>query len=397
MSSTVVIVGPSSPRELAAWLNDVDSERALAVPGLGGSPVNNYVRALLEAGEAVELVTLAPELEEPFTLDGPRLRILAGPYRTRARDRARDFFRAERRQVEALVDQTSGRVVHAIWTYEFALGALASRGRSTVVTTQDAPFTILRYHPDLYRAMRTALAIATRLRAARLVANSPYLASAWRRQMLYRRSIPVVPNVVWPPPAPPRTTHPVGDDAPIILDVSQQGALKNVSALVRAMPRILSWHAGARLRLVGHGLTDASALAVLAEGLGIRDSVEFLGALGSDAVHDAYAGATVFVHASLEESFGMSVAEAMSHGLPIVACAGAGAIPWVLGEGCAGLLVDARRPEEIADAVCRLLDDRPLRVRLGTAAIQRAGSTFSPAAVVAASLQVYEDVEAASR
>ena len=398
MTPHVAIVGPSSAKALTRWLNDSDRGQALALSGMGGAPlVNNLVQALLEAGHcSVELVTLEPDLPQPITLEGPRLRILVGPYRSRPRDRARDFFRAERRQVEELLAGTSASVVNAYWTYEFALGALASPSRPTIVTAQDAPLTILRYMPDLYRAIRTTMSVATRLRLSTLAANSPYLATAWRRQMLYRREIPVVPNIVLPVAA---TSNGVkgADASPTILDVTDIGRRKNVSRLVAAMGQILLSHPDARLRVVGHGLTGDSPAARLADQLGVRHAVEFVGPVDADRLVEEYSGATVFVHASLEESFGMTVAEAMSHGLPVVAGGRAGAVPWVLDEGRAGLLVDARHPEAIATAVRRLLDDRFLCAELGEAAKNRVHSAFSPVTVAATWLQLYEDVTRKSR
>jgi glycosyltransferase involved in cell wall biosynthesis len=57
---------------------------------------------------------------------------------------------------------------------------------------------------------------------------------------------------------------------------------------------------------------------------------------------------------SFEEGFGIPVLEAMSAGVPVVA-ANRGSLPEVLGG--AGPLVDPDRPEEIAAAIARLLDD----------------------------------------
>ena len=388
MSIAVTIAGPASPRALAGWLSGSDRNRALATPGIGGRSVNNLVGALLEAGASVEVVTLDEELSERVTFEGPRLRILSAPYRSCARERGRDFFRAERRHVRDLVAATSGAVVDAHWTYEFALGALACPGRSTLITARDSPFTILRYRPDLYRAIRAALSVVTRLRAPALAANSPYLASIWRRQLLYRKPIAIVPNII--PPAVSSGQASWNGTPPTILDISADGRLKNVAALVYAMPEILRNHPDARARLVGPGLDDGSPLAALAERLGVRDAIVLVGRVDEEAVGSEYAAAVAFVHPSLEESFGLSVAEAMSHALPVVAGSGAGAVPWVLDDGRAGLLVDVRRPGEIAAAVSRLLDDESLRAKLGTAAADRVRSAFSPSVVAEIWLDLYE-------
>jgi UDP-glucose:(heptosyl)LPS alpha-1,3-glucosyltransferase len=52
------------------------------------------------------------------------------------------------------------------------------------------------------------------------------------------------------------------------------------------------------------------------EALGIADRVKFLGVVS--AMSDIYASADILLHPTLEDTFGMVVLEAMSHGLPVV-------------------------------------------------------------------------------
>ena len=297
--------------------------------------------------------------------------------------------------MRALLSTTSGKVVNAHWTYEFALGATHLPNRTTVVTAHDAPFTILRYQqPRRYFAVRAAMAVALRLQAPMLTAVSPYLAVAWQRQMLYRRHISVVPNVVPIVVA----NRAAGDTlrSPRILEVADSGKRKNVTALLRAMPRILERCPEATLRLVGDGLTTESSLARLAQRLGVDHRVEFAGKVRASGMDAIYNEADIFVHASLEESFSMSVAEAMSHALPIVAGSRSGGVPWDLVKGVLGLLVDVRSPIAIADSVTRMIADPALRRELAAAAQARVRSHLSPEAVAAAYLEIYARAENAA-
>jgi len=52
------------------------------------------------------------------------------------------------------------------------------------------------------------------------------------------------------------------------------------------------------------------------EGLGIADRVKFLGVVS--AMDEIYASADILLHPTLEDTFGMVVLEAMSHGLPVI-------------------------------------------------------------------------------
>jgi glycosyltransferase involved in cell wall biosynthesis len=83
--------------------------------------------------------------------------------------------------------------------------------------------------------------------------------------------------------------------------------------------------------------------------------MEFLGSLTYETLLQEMAEADVFLHPSLEESFGMVVAEAMALGLPVVGGKASGAVPWVIGR--AGILVDVTNPTEIAHGLIDLLSN----------------------------------------
>jgi trehalose synthase len=85
--------------------------------------------------------------------------------------------------------------------------------------------------------------------------------------------------------------------------------------------------------------------------------------------------AHVVVQKSLAEGFGLTAAEAMLKGTPVVASAVGGLVDQVI-DGQSGLLVqDPTDLEEFGTAVCRLLDEDDLRQRLGEAARARAIET----------------------
>jgi trehalose synthase len=86
--------------------------------------------------------------------------------------------------------------------------------------------------------------------------------------------------------------------------------------------------------------------------------------------------ASVVTQKSLAEGFGLTVAEAMWKGRPIVASAVGGIVDQVV-SGEHGLLVkDPRDPVEFGQAVRRLLDDPPYAELLGENARQRATAEF---------------------
>jgi glycosyltransferase involved in cell wall biosynthesis len=99
------------------------------------------------------------------------------------------------------------------------------------------------------------------------------------------------------------------------------------------------------------------------------DGVEFLGRVTDAELADLYRGASAYLDATLYEGFGYGVLEAMACGAPVVASS-ATSIPEVVGE--AGLLCDPRSPEELGDALARVLADPGLADRLRAAGLARA-------------------------
>ena len=90
------------------------------------------------------------------------------------------------------------------------------------------------------------------------------------------------------------------------------------------------------------------------------------GDLDAARLSDCYHRADVFVLATLQETYGMAVAEALAHGLPVVSTS-TGAIPALIGEG-AGLVVPPGDADALVVALARVVSDGRLRARLAEGA-----------------------------
>lgn len=105
--------------------------------------------------------------------------------------------------------------------------------------------------------------------------------------------------------------------------------------------------------------TYARALRRYAADLGLADAVTFAGRIDDRALADAYDRADVLVVTSEHEGFCLPVTEAMARLVPVVAFR-QGALPEVLGD--AGVLLDAKDPAAVAEAVHRLQVDDAWRL-----------------------------------
>jgi glycosyltransferase involved in cell wall biosynthesis len=114
---------------------------------------------------------------------------------------------------------------------------------------------------------------------------------------------------------------------------------------------------------------EAARVRATASRLRLDDRVVFAGDLDPEALNAGYAHADVAVFATEQETYGMAVAEALAHGLPVIATM-TGAIPDLVGDE-AGVLVPVGDMAALRNALVRVLGDASLRTRLAQGARTR--------------------------
>lgn len=173
--------------------------------------------------------------------------------------------------------------------------------------------------------------------------------------------------------ASPDSAHERGhtDDVLRLLSVGSIVPRKGFDVLLRALATLkdLPWS----LTIAGDRSRDVQASAQLDDDLdrfALHDRVQLLGAVSSAVLESLYQNADLFVLASRYEGYGMAFAEALAHGLPVVATTG-GAIPETV-PSTAGILVAPGDAEQFAQALRRLMTDRQLLEKLSSGARQAA-------------------------
>jgi glycosyltransferase involved in cell wall biosynthesis len=229
------------------------------------------------------------------------------------------------------------------------------------------------------------------LRADRLISVSGH-----GRSILENRGVPAARIRVVPPGfdrlPPDGASVRVRGDRVRALCVGQWIPRKGILDLVRAWA--LHEHPGASLELVGETDADpAYAVSVRAAVVDVSDaSITVSGAVDDAALGAAYAAADLFVLPSRYEGYGIVYAEALAHGLPVVAC-NVGPVPELVGEEAA-LLVEPGDVEALSGALDPLLEDDALRDRMSAAARRRAGELTRWEDTTAGFLRVLKEVVA---
>ncbi len=156
-----------------------------------------------------------------------------------------------------------------------------------------------------------------------------------------------------------------------LLFVGRMVRSKGARDAIRATA-ILARRMDVTLTLVGDG-EDRRACEEEAEQLGVRSRVSFVGRIPRSSVDDFYRAADLFLFPSLREPSGNAVFEAMSYGLPVVACASGGP-GYVVDRTCGQTVVPCspdRYAKDLASAVCGLVSRPAWREALGEGARRR--------------------------
>ena len=198
--------------------------------------------------------------------------------------------------------------------------------------------------------------------------------SRWTRaELLTRYALPESAVHVAEPgvdPAAPATGNPAQ-----LVNVAAVSAIKGQDTLLSALARLRDrpdWHC----RLVGPLDREPAFTVQLRERAAesdIADRVSFIGPLLGNDLAAAYRASGLAVVASRTETFGLSITEALAHGLPVIGT-DTGGVPEALGTTTLGAPAVLVRPDDdaaLAAALRTWLDDDEFRGRLQAAARER--------------------------
>ncbi|MCC6264010.1 MAG: exopolysaccharide biosynthesis polyprenyl glycosylphosphotransferase [Bryobacterales bacterium] len=182
-----------------------------------------------------------------------------------------------------------------------------------------------------------------------------------------------------------------GEEPVRICSVARLESPKDHETLFEALAALP--HRRWSLELVGDGPLEEH-LRALAKSLNLEERIVWSGYLPDPSA--ALARAHVFVLATHSEAFPRSILEAMRAGLP-VAASDVGGVPEAVSDGRTGFLAPVGDPEALSAAIAELIENAPLRQRMGGAGHQTFNERFRFERMAEETLALYRLVVRAPR
>lgn len=353
----------------------------LAATGQVARLVDGYFQPYTRAFERVYYVSYLPETLARFTADTElveRVTVLAP---------VRPAWRGWRAVTIPFVHEREVRQCAVLRVFQLTgvIPALLARARFGIpyVTTYGFSYGRLS-RPGPTRILKSALERVGLRRAAAVIATTETLRT--RAAALGARAHLVPNGVDTERFAPPREPRIVARERRVLY-VGRLSPEKNISAVIAALGH-LRGSLAARLVVAGDGPLRER---LVAEARDAGVTLELLGVVPQPALPDVYRSADAFVLASFTEGHPKALVEAMAAGLPCVVsdCEGNRSL---VTNGVTGLVFEARRPDELADQLRRVLTDADLAGALGHAARTTAVEHYDLGTMVAREIELLRSV-----
>ena len=280
-------------------------------------------------------------------------------------------------RIAQVAERVGADIIHCHQYSPFVYGSIAAllRPRLKLVFTEhgrlsDGPPSLKRrfVNPLLGRLPGSLHSVSRALRDSMVAEGFP------------RQRIAIIHNGIDPGPLPTpadrrsaRRKLWIPDDAFVIGTIARLDPVKHLTSLIEAFAIVRAQTLRSRIVVVGDG-EERKMLESFARDVGVADAVRFLGARPhARRILPAF---DVYANSSISEGVSLTILEAMASGLPVVATR-VGGTPEVIQNGATGVLVPARYPARLADALLALTWSGEYRHGLGAAARRSVEARFA--------------------
>lgn len=154
---------------------------------------------------------------------------------------------------------------------------------------------------------------------------------------------------------------------------------KGHAVLIEAVAQLHHLGISVELAIAGEdeqgGVGYRKRLEAQIERLKLRNVVHLLGAVSEETVRQRLERSHVFALASLSEPLGVAIMEAMAMEVPVVVT-NSGGVKELVQDGVDGILVEVNAPNQISDAILRLISNPSMAVRMGQLGRKRVQQQF---------------------
>ena len=187
---------------------------------------------------------------------------------------------------------------------------------------------------------------------------------------------------------PPEVVRRSSDKGFVIGSAGRLVPVKDYDLMVRMAAEIVRQVPDVKFVLAGDGPGKVTLQAKIKE-LDLTGRFKLLGAINN--MEKFYKSIDTYINTSVHEGIPMTILEAMSHGVPVVAC-NVGGIGEIIEDGRNGFLVSSRDPSHLAEKCISLQKDCALWGKISKAGRQKIETSFSDISMAQQYLSLYEQL-----
>lgn len=315
--------------------------------GMGGSAVFELVKGLIETGIEIHILTLQPGLEKIIEFHNNKVHYYLIPRRKKGS--LRDLWRKERKLIIDTLRKINADVVHANWTYEYALAAINYDRNKALITAHDIPYKILKYtlSPYYLPLFFVSYYIYKKVKWITFVSDSVknYAEKYLNRDCKYW----IIPNIINLSDYKDYIKNKEKNGTPekYFISVGLWNRLKNLKTSIKAFSLFVEKNPEYYYILIGPGLEKNSK----AEKWILRNKYEknviLLGKLSREETLFYLSKATALIHPSFTEAHPMAVGEAMALGVPVIVGENSDGATELVKKGEFGFITNIKRKQNI--------------------------------------------------
>lgn len=337
-------------------MNDIEALMSANLTGKTQSFLLELPNYYISKGHEVIIITTSNRIKEDYYIKQDNLTIHIIKIGSHGRVRAFTGFRSEIRRIASVLKKENCTIMHAHWCYEFAMAAISVDKDKTIVTLHDWPDTVCPLIGNYFWKKRQILGNKVLEKAKYFTAVSPYIANLHLKRYP-TGSVTVVPNFISMELLNEKEKY-LNYESPVLVSINNGfNNIKNTKVLIDAFAIVKTQIPNAVLRLYGTDYQEGGPACIWANQNSDIEGIEFMGSVSHKEVSKVLRNSDILVHTSVEESFGMTLIEAMASKTAVVAGKDSGAVPWVLGYGQYGKLADIQDKDDIAYMVIELCEN----------------------------------------